>query len=123
MQGKRTDEQTPLAPGMSVVRDSRCTKAGWRLGPCGKGARFREVVLLDARQAAAERFDQRAREDDDPWVQFHHRNVVELGGSEVLGLMYDNLIEVLRSRPAAVVVPSAPGAVHETYELVLNALA
>jgi predicted kinase len=87
------------------------------------GARFREVVLLDAREAAAERFDQRAREDDDPWIQHHHRNVVLLGGSEVLGLMYDNLMEVLCMRPEAVVVPSAAGAVDETYELLAKALA
>jgi hypothetical protein len=30
------------------------------------GADFREVVLLDDREAAFERFDRRAREDDDP---------------------------------------------------------
>jgi predicted kinase len=87
------------------------------------GARFREIVLLDAREAAAERFGQRARDSDDPWIQHHHRNVVQLGGSEVLGLMYDNLMEVLRLRPEAVVVRAAAGAMHETYELLLDALA
>jgi predicted kinase len=87
------------------------------------GARFREVVLLDAREAAAERFEQRARDNDDPWIQYHHGNVEQLGGSEVLGLMYDNLMEVLRLRPEAVVVPAAAGAMHETYELLLDALA
>jgi predicted kinase len=86
------------------------------------GARFREVVLLDGREAAAERFDQRARDNDDPWIQHHHRNVVLLGGSEVLGLMYDNLVEVLRLRPEAVVVTAA-GAVDETYALLMDALA
>lgn len=33
------------------------------------GADFREVVLLDDREAAFERFDRRAREDDDPVCQ------------------------------------------------------
>jgi predicted kinase len=32
------------------------------------GAAFREVVLLDDRTAAIERFDRRARDDDDPYI-------------------------------------------------------
>jgi hypothetical protein len=40
----------------------------------------------------------------------------------VLGSMYDNLIELVRRRPATVVVPSAVGAVNRTYELLADAL-
>ena len=36
--------------------------------------------------------------------------------------MYDNLVQVVRLRPGAVVVPSAAGAVQQTYELLIDAL-
>ncbi|GAA2349990.1 AAA family ATPase [Dactylosporangium salmoneum] len=86
------------------------------------GAGFREVVLLDDREAAIERFNRRAQGSDDPWIRHHHR-LVELGGGPVvLGTMYDNLTEVVRLRPGAVVVPSTAGAVQETYELLAEAL-
>jgi predicted kinase len=86
------------------------------------GAGFREVVLLDDREAAIARFDRRAQDSDDPWIRHHHR-LIELGGGPVvLGTMYDNLMEVVRLRPGTVVVPSAVGAVQETYELLADAL-
>jgi predicted kinase len=43
------------------------------------GAGFREVVLLDDREAAIERFNRRAQDSDDPWIRHHHR-LIELGG-------------------------------------------
>jgi predicted kinase len=86
------------------------------------GADFREVVLLDDREAAIERFNRRARDSDDPWIRHHHR-LIELGGGlVVLGTMYDNLLEVVRLCPEAVVVPSVVGAVQETYGLLADAL-
>jgi predicted kinase len=86
------------------------------------GAGFREVVLLDDREAAIARFDRRAQDSDDPWIRHHHR-LIELGGGPVvLGTMYDNLMEVVRLRPGTVVVPSAVRAVQETYELLADAL-
>jgi len=86
------------------------------------GADFREVVLVDDRQAAIERFERRAQESDDPWIRHHHR-LIELGGGQVvLGTMYDNVMEVARLRPGTLMVPSAVGAVHETYELLADAL-
>jgi predicted kinase len=86
------------------------------------GAGFREVVLLDDRQAAIERFNRRAQDSDDPWVRHHHRLIEWGGGPVVLATMYDNLMEVVRLRPGAVVVPSAVGAVQETYQLLADAL-
>jgi len=86
------------------------------------GAAFREVVLLDDREAAIERFNRRAQDSDDPWIRHHHR-LIELGGGPVaLGTMYDDLMEVIRKRPRAVVVPSMVGAMQETYELLADAL-
>nr|WP_202897418.1 AAA family ATPase [Actinopolymorpha pittospori] len=86
------------------------------------GADFREVVLLDDREAAVERFNHRARNSDDPWIR-HHQRLIELGGGPVvLGTMYDNLLEVVRQCPGAVVVPSVVGRVQETYEHLMDAL-
>jgi predicted kinase len=86
------------------------------------GAAFHEVVLLDDRDAAIERFNRRARDSDDPWVRHHHRLIELNGGSVVLATMYDNLMEVIRQRPGAVVVRSTADAVQETYEHLTEAL-
>jgi predicted kinase len=86
------------------------------------GACFREVVLLDGREASMERFDRRARDNDDPWIRHHHRLIELRGGPVVLGSMYDDLLEVVRLRPGAVVVPSVVGAVRETYGLLMDVL-
>jgi predicted kinase len=86
------------------------------------GAGFREVVLLDGRESAVERFEHRAQGTDDPWIRHHHRLIGLLGGSDVLGSMYDDLVAVVRRRPGAVVVRSAAGAVQETYKLLVDAL-
>lgn len=86
------------------------------------GADFREVVLLDDREASIERFDRRAREVDDPWIRHHQRLIERAGGAVVLGEMYDRLFDVVRQRPGTIVVRSAAGAVSETYELLADAL-
>jgi hypothetical protein len=44
------------------------------------------------------------------------------GGPVVLAAMYDNLMQVVRRRPDAVLVPSVAGAVQETYELLMEAV-
>jgi len=86
------------------------------------GADFREIVLLDDREAAVERFNHRARDSVDPWIRHHFRLIGLNGGSVVLENMYDTLLEVVRRRPGAVVVPSAVGEVQETYGLLTAAL-
>jgi hypothetical protein len=83
---------------------------------------FREVVLLDDREAAVERFNRRGQDSDDPWIRHHHRLIESGGGPVVLATMYDNLMEVVRLRPQAVVVPSVAGTVRETYERLAYAL-
>jgi len=87
-----------------------------------QGAVFREVVLLDERSAAIERFDRRARDDDDPYIQYMHHHVGSRGGAARLGAMYDALLDLLRLVPDATVVPSTAGAVEETYALLTDAL-
>jgi predicted kinase len=86
-----------------------------------QGADFREVVLLDDRDAAVARFD--ARRDDTVWNLHNRRVVADLGGDAFLASMYDRLLEVVAARPAAVLVRSVPGAVEETYAGVEQALA
>lgn len=82
------------------------------------GADFREIVLLDDRDAAIARFDRRGRDSTDPWIRHHHQRT----GPVALGSMYDDLLAVVRLRPATVVVPSAAGAVPETYRRLAAAL-
>ncbi|GAA3191416.1 hypothetical protein ACFO1B_40910 [Dactylosporangium siamense] len=68
-------------------------------------------------------FEWLARESDDPWIRHHHHRLVELGGDPVVpAAMDDNLMTLVRHRPGTVVVPSAAGAVQETYELLAAAL-
>lgn len=85
-----------------------------------QGATFHEVVLLDDRDEAIARFDQRV--EDSVWNR-HNRDVVDrLGGADWLAALYDRLAAVVRERPAAVVVRSRPGAVEETYAAFVQAL-
>lgn len=86
-----------------------------------QGAEFREVVLLDDRAAAIERFDR--RDDETPWNQHNRRVVAGLGGEEFLSAMYDRLLAVVEARPAAVLLRSVPGEVEETYAALEQALA
>jgi predicted kinase len=86
------------------------------------GADFREVILLADREAAIERFTVRAETSDDPWIRHHRRLLEQRGGPAALATMHDNLLAVVRLRPAAVVVRSTAGAVGETYDLLAEAL-
>jgi hypothetical protein len=86
------------------------------------GAAYREIVLLDDRDAAVDRFHRRARNSDDPWIRHHHDLIERGGGPAVLATMYDNLMAVVRGWPGTVVVPSTADAVEETYELLAGAL-
>lgn len=86
------------------------------------GADFREVVLLDDRAAAVERFNHRARGSDDPWIRHHYHLIGRRGGSVALEAMYDSLLEVVRQRPGAVVIPNAVGELPKTYGLLTAAL-
>ena len=122
----RAMAQTHLDGGRDVVLPQYLAKVDEIIGleqlARRHGAGFREVILLDDRETAIGRFNRRAQDSDDPWIRHHHR-LIELGGGHVvLGTMYDNLMEVVRLRPGTVVVPSAAGAVQETYDRLADAL-
>jgi predicted kinase len=87
------------------------------------GAQFVEIVLMDGKQRAVDRFDRRGEHDDSPWHQLIRDVVREQGGAPMLARMHDQLTELLRQRPAAIVIDSRPGAVQETYRAVSSALA
>jgi polyphosphate kinase 2 (PPK2 family) len=80
------------------------------------GAVFVEVVLMDDKQRSVERFNRRGDNSELPW----HRQVQEIvernGGQALLAGMYDQLTALLAARHDAIVVPSAAGAVQQTYE-------
>lgn len=86
------------------------------------GGEFREVVLLDDRQRAVERFYRRGTGEDDPWHDEVTRVVEAEGGRAALVAMYDRLTEVVAGRPGAVVVDSIGGDVEHTYQAVEAAL-
>ncbi|CAN5530474.1 hypothetical protein BH10ACT10_BH10ACT10_05540 [soil metagenome] len=86
-----------------------------------QGAEFREVVLLPADRAdAVARFDHRP--DDGPWDDHNRRLVAGHGGPDLLGSLYDELVDLVRRRPSVLVVASEPDAVEATYAAVLRAL-
>ncbi|MFN8120354.1 MAG: AAA family ATPase [Micropruina glycogenica] len=84
-------------------------------------ADFIEIVLLDDRDAAIERFN--SRDDDSEWTRHNNELVADLGGDEFLASMYDRLLAVLEARPDAVVVRSVRGAIDETAATLDRALA
>jgi len=86
----------------------------------GQGAEFREVVLLDDRASALERFDRRP--DDSEWDRHNRVVVADLGGATFLGALHDQLLDLRRGRSSAVVVHSRPGAVEATYAALLEVL-
>lgn len=86
------------------------------------GAVFLEMVLMDTKERSLRRFTQRGQSSELPW----HRQVQEVvergGGLPMLADMYDQLTEVLRSRPGSTVIPSEADAVQRTYEAFTAAL-
>ncbi len=86
------------------------------------GAHFREVVLMDTKDASLERFYRRHEGDELPWHHQVQAIVERQGGRTLLAAMYDSLEEVRRSRPEAVVVPSRAGHVTQTYKSLCAAL-
>lgn len=72
---------------------------------------FVEIVLMDTKERSVDRFVRRGERAADPW-HVRAADVVELaGGAVLLSGMYDALADVVRARPAALVVPSDEGRV------------
>jgi len=83
---------------------------------CDSGAVFCEVVLMDAKQRALERFYRRGENSELPWHRQVQEIVGRLGGQALLAGMHDQLTGVLTARPDAIVVPSTAGAIQQTYQ-------
>jgi predicted kinase len=73
------------------------------------GADFHEIVLLDTKENALRRFAERARRTSSV-------------GEHELSAMYDRLISVIATRPAAKVVPTGSGHVEQAYRDFLGSL-
>jgi predicted kinase len=80
------------------------------------GAAFCEVLLMDSRQRSVERFSRRGEDGELPWHRYVQEIVERSGGQALLAGMHDQLTAVLAARPDATVVPSAAGAIQQTYE-------
>lgn len=85
-----------------------------------RGAPFREIVLLHDRDESISRFER--RRDNSAWGEHNRRLVARHGGAAMLGGMYDQLVQILEHRPAAVLVRSEPEAIEHTYALLMQAL-
>jgi predicted kinase len=80
------------------------------------GASFREIVLMDTKERALERFNQRGQSTELPWHQQVLQIVERSGGEAHLADTHDRLMAVLAARPDAIVVPSVAGAIQQTYQ-------
>ena len=80
------------------------------------GAVFCEVILMDDKQRSLERFDRRGENSELPWHRQVQEIVERLGGQALLADMHDQLTAVLAARHDATVIPSAAGAIQQTYE-------
>jgi predicted kinase len=85
------------------------------------GSTFHELVLMDTRRNAIERFHARA---EDPELRTHHREAVAMttGGDAELGEMYDRLVALLEQRPRAQVVRTTADDVDGAYRAVMTHL-
>jgi hypothetical protein len=86
------------------------------------GATFHEIVLLDGKDNALRRFAERPRQaagwvDHPAW-----ETAAEAAGTEELSAMYDRLLSVIASRPAARVVPTTAGQVDQAYRDVMASI-
>ncbi|MFT4295140.1 MAG: AAA family ATPase [Micropruina sp.] len=84
------------------------------------GARFVEIVLMADKDDALDRFERRV--DDSEWGRHNRASVAAAGGRAVLGEFYDRLLEVLKQRPDAILVPSREGEIEATYDALVRAV-
>jgi predicted kinase len=86
------------------------------------GADFHEVVLLDSRENALRRFAERGRAAGSP-ARSGEREMLHRDVSRAeLSAMYDRLLSVIASRPAAKVVTTVSGDVAGAYHGFLDSL-
>ncbi|UKA49903.1 ATP-binding protein [Arthrobacter sp. FW305-123] len=116
---------THLAAGHTVIMpqylDSGDEVSLFRTAAENSGAGFREVVLMDSREASVERFFSR-RESHDPWHARVTAIVEQGGGPRLLESMYEDLTQGLRARTSATTIFSRRGEIEETYQSLMEAL-
>ena len=86
------------------------------------GASFHEIVLLDSKENAIRRFAERTRRGADPAQADAQEMIDRRGGREELSAMYDRLMSVIATRPAAHVVPTSSSHVEQAYQDFLRSL-
>ena len=85
-------------------------------------AAFCEIVLMDTKEQALERFYRRGDNGAADWHQYVQEVVEQGGGQAQLARMYDELTAVLAARPQATVITSAAGAIGQAYQALTAAL-
>lgn len=88
----------------------------------GMGVPFHELVLLDAKPAARQRFLERPGQLHSGGRFDASQMVATAGGVDALDEMYDRLQVLLRTRPAAVVIEARAGQIDETYAEVVRSV-
>jgi predicted kinase len=86
------------------------------------GADFHEIVLLDSKEEVLRRFAERTRIAADPAHVQAHQMLQRHGGVAALSAMYDRLLDLIATRPAAKVIYSTDGGVEQTYQRILSQL-
>jgi predicted kinase len=87
------------------------------------GAEFHEIVLLDSKDEVLRRFAERSRVAGDPAHVQAQQMLQRHGGAAALSAMYDRLVDLIATRPAAKVIRSVDGAEELTYQRILAQLA
>lgn len=86
------------------------------------GSGFDEIVLIDSRDNALRRFAERGRQAAGSVAARAHELADHRGGVDELSAMYDRLMIVIASRPAARVVRTASGQAASAYRDLLRVL-
>jgi predicted kinase len=90
---------------------------------CEAGADFHEIVLLDSKENALRRLAERSRAAADPAHTEAQEMIDRSGGAEELSAMYDRLMSLVATRPAAKIVPTSSGQIEQAYRDFLSSLA
>jgi predicted kinase len=78
-------------------------------------AQFHEFVLMDDRESAVRRFNERTTAAREPAHVDAGEVVATLGGDDALFSMYDRLLLLISARPSAQVVPCPEDAIDDVY--------
>src|SRR3954471_20011330 len=84
------------------------------------GAQFREIVLLDDREAAMARFEARAADAD--WATHHEEAAHMIGASGGFHTMYEALISVLDQLPDPVTITTTAEDIDSAYRSLVAAV-